>query len=706
MSLCLIEFRNQFFVIKKIDLYIYCYLKLYRELYTRRLYITMNNITESEDIPKFILDQEFCQKYENVNPFENELGSYVYTKTYSRIKEDGSKEKWIDTVTRVVNGVYDIQKKHIISSHLPWDDDKAQRSAQEMFDRIFYMKFLPPGRGLWAMGTSILEKLKSGSPLNNCAFVSTKNIKTDLSDPFCFLMDNSMLGCGVGFDVAGAGTITIYAPDDTQPITHVISDNREGWVECLRLLLESYFIENKIRIEFDYSQIRPKGAPIKTFGGTAPGHECLEKMVNEVRIILDKNINKPITTRTIVDIMNVVGVCVVSGNIRRSAEIAFGNHDNQEFIDLKNYSKNPDRMSHGWMSNNSILAEFGMDYRKISEYIIYNGEPGLAWLENMRNYGRMCDEPNHVDYRVEGGNPCLEQSLESYEMCNLVESLPSKHDTLEDFLVTLKYAYLYAKTVTLCNTHWKQTNRIMMRNRRIGCSLTGIANFLSKHTIDEFKNWCNAGYKTIRYYDTVYSEWFCVPKSIKVTSVKPSGTISLLANVTPGMHYPISQWYIRRVRISVTSGYVEKFRQLGYHVEPDVMDKDNTYVVEFPINIGDGIRTIKHVSMWEQLSLAAFLQCYWADNQVSSTISFNPVTEGLHIANALNYFQYKLKGVSFLPIDNTSYKQMPYEEITHEHYEEIVSKIKSSDNSIHVEDKTDGSNDRYCDNDKCTLKFN
>ena len=120
--------------------------------------------------------------------------------------------------------------------------------------------------------------------------------------------------------------------------------------------------------------------------------------------------------RDIVDIMNFIGKCVVAGNIRRSAEIALGEHNDKEFIELKNYSKNPERVDYGWVSNNSIFAKIGMNYQYAVDHIINNGEPGLAWIENMRDYGRMVDPPDFKDKNAAGGNPCLEQTLESYEM--------------------------------------------------------------------------------------------------------------------------------------------------------------------------------------------------------------------------------------------------------------------------------------------------
>lgn len=175
-----------------------------------------------------------------------------------------------------------------------------------------------------------------------------------------------------------------------------------------------------------------------------------------------------------------VGKCVVAGNVRRTAEIAFGDPHSDEYIDLKNYDKNPARMAHGWTSNNSVFAELGMRYDHLVPRITANGEPGFAWLHNMRNYGRMNGTPDSSDWRASGGNPCLEQTLESYELCCLVETFPNRHQSVADFEKTLEAAFLYAKTVTLGETHWAASNRVMLRNRRIGCSISGVAQFISR----------------------------------------------------------------------------------------------------------------------------------------------------------------------------------------------------------------------------------
>ena len=653
---------------------------------------------------KFKLSENFVSKYKRKKaPFGfNGLGELVYMRTYSRIKDDGKNERWWETVQRVVEGTYSMQKNHIDNYQLGWNAWQAQKSAQEMYDRIFNMKFLPPGRGLWAMGTAITEEKGLYAALNNCAFVSTSTLKEDYSKPFCFLMDASMLGVGVGFDTKGAGEIVVKGINKSRnKEIFEIPDTREGWVESLRLLLESFF-HGTSDIEFDYSKIRDAGEPIKGFGGVSSGPEPLKEVHDDIRKVLEGNSGEPITVTTIVDIMNLIGKCVVAGNVRRTAEIVFGDPESEEYLDLKNYKVNPHREMYGWTSNNSIFAELGMDYTEAAKRIVDNGEPGFAWLENMRHYSRMKNGGDNKDHRVAGGNPCLEQSLESYELCCLVETFPSNHDSLEDYQRTLKYAYLYAKSVTLGRTHWSDTNRVMLRNRRIGCSVSGVAQFITNRGLNEFRDWLEGGYDTIQEWDKMYSDWFAIPRSIKTTSVKPSGTVSLLAGATPGLHYPESRFYIRRVRLSNHSELLEPLEKAGYKLEPAFGSEDTTMVVEVPVDVGEGIRTASELSIWEQFSLAAFMQRHWADNQVSCTVTFDPETEANEIAPALNYYQYHLKGISLLPRhDYGAYQQMPYEAINEKTYNKEVKKLGKL--TFGVIKNEEAEIDKFCNNDSCEI---
>jgi hypothetical protein len=184
--------------------------------------------------------------------------------------------------------------------------------------------------------------------------------------------------------------------------------------------------------------------------------------------------------------------------------------------------------------------------------------------------------------------------------------------------------------------------------------------------------------------------------------VKPSGTVSLLAGATPGMHYPESRFYIRRMRLAKNSPLLSGLVKGNYPVEPAVGSENDTVVVEIPIDVGENVRTLDNVSMWEQLLLAANMQEHWADNQVSATVTFKPETEGDHIAFALEYFQYRLKGISFLPkLDYGAYPQMPYEGITEEKFHELKGKLKNLEFGTSSEDSI---GELFCDSDSCVKK--
>ncbi len=287
----------------------------------------------------------------------------------------------------------------------------------------------------------------------------------------------------------------------------------------------------------------------------------------------------------------------------------------------------------------------------------------------------------------------------TYQCC-LVESFPSNHESYEEFQDTLKYAYLYAKSVTLLNTHWKQTNAIMGKNRRIGTSQSGIINAFVKHGRREIYKWCEKGYNYLKELDSKYSDWLTTPKSIKMTSIKPSGTVSLLPGVTPGIHYPHSEYYIRRIRFNENSDLLPFLREAGYEIHTDKYSP-NTSVVEFPIHEEYFERAKKDVSMWEQLENAAAYQKYWADNQVSITVTFKE-KEAKDIKIALEIFEDKLKGVTFLPLNEHGYEQAPYEEITQEQYHEMKSKLKPLNLSTV---KSEALGERFCDADFCEIKF-
>jgi ribonucleotide reductase alpha subunit len=292
----------------------------------------------------FKLEDSFVESYATRDPPFDVIGFITYVRTYAREKESGQLERWHETVRRVVEGTYEIQRRHVMASGVAWDTNKAQVSANEMYDLVYNMKFTPPGRGLWAMGTKIISERGLYTTLNNCAMISTSTIDKDFAAPFTFLMDVSMLGVGCGFDVLGANKVALTRPMLTKVVSagamylhcanllpiinfiqtsidnmttelnacsnnwkrdaiiadiqlykaeceyinsvgmvardqigaeiHKIADTREGWVESVSRLLNS-FVGLNMPVIFDYSLIRPAGAKLKTFGGISSGPSAL-----------------------------------------------------------------------------------------------------------------------------------------------------------------------------------------------------------------------------------------------------------------------------------------------------------------------------------------------------------------------------------------------------------------------------------------------
>lgn len=675
----------------------------------------------SESVFSFRLSEDFVSKYQfTPAPFgfsdagSNSLGEITFIRTYSRVKEDGTKERWHEVCRRVIEGMYSVQKNHAKDNRLPWNDNKAQKSAQEAFQRMFELKWTPPGRGLWAFGTPMTMEKRNSASLQNCAMVSTRDI--DRNDPgalFAWVMDALMLGIGVGFDTLGQDKqMSIYAP--TEPAsTYEIPDTREGWVESVRLLINSFLRQNQPIQLFNYDLIRPLGAPIKGFGGVASGPQPLIDLHTRICNVIGSRAGEALDSRAIVDIVNLIGTCVVSGNVRRSATLALGTPEDDGFINLKNPEVFPERNSYdpekpgwAWMSNNSIAAEVGTKYEDYVDLIADNGEPGFIWLGVARDYGRLADAPDYKDSRIMGFNPCAEQPLESYELCTLVEVHLNRHESKEDFLKTLKFAYLYGKTVTLMPTHWPVTNGIMQRNRRIGTSLTGIAAFADEHGLPTTREWMDEGYTTIRKYDHQYSEWLCVRESVRVTTVKPSGSVSLLSGATPGVHWgPGGEFYLRAIRFGNQDPMLHLFKAAGYKIEADLVSA-NTSVVYFPVASGHK-RAEKQVSLFEKIGLAATAQKYWSDNGVSVTLSFDKETEKQFVAPALNMYEGQLKAVSFLPMGNKTYPQQPYTEITREEYNSYVGTIGKIDWSAIYDgvENLEAEGEAYCSTDACEIKL-
>jgi ribonucleotide reductase alpha subunit len=263
---------------------------------------------------------------------------------------------------------------------------------------------------------------------------------------------------------------------------------------------------------------------------------------------------------------------------------------------------------------------------------------------------------------------------------------------------------MYAKAVTLMPSTWAETNEVITRNRRIGISMTGIVDFIESRGWSSMQEWMDEGYQYLNFVDTKYSEWLGVRNSVKLTTVKPAGTTSIIAGTTSGVHWPTtSGYYIRRIRFHKTDPLIPLLKKAGYHIEDDVMDSKTTVVASFPTK-GLDVRSELDVSIWEKASLAAMAQRYWADNMVSVTVSFKE-SEQQEISPLLRSLQGQVKSLSFLPIseEGTTYAQAPYEPISEEDALKMMKKIKPLDLDAVYSSAADGSGEKFCTTDVCEI---
>lgn len=642
----------------------------------------------------FVLDEDFIESYRH-RPVPwgfGDLSWVVYQRTYSR-----NGETWTDTCRRVVEGMFTVLRTHCIEQNRRWYDPQSRSLAYEAFHRLWQFQWTPPGRGLWIMGTRFMYE-RGGAALNNCGFVSTRNIASDYAGPFVWMLLMSMLGVGVGFDMRGRGMVRIHKPVISEEM-YTIEDSREGWADALRTFLCAYTEPGQfLPREWNFSRIRPRGTKLESFGGFASGPGPLQDMLETLRQLYDQAVGSLVDSRLIVDTMNIIGRCVVAGGIRRSAQIAFGDAADAQFLDLKQDPKVCDE--YRWVANHSLFVKQGMDYGDALTRTCRNGEPGFFWLDNARAYGRRIDPPDDRDEPALGSNPCVEQTLWDRELCCLVETFPAHHDTLRDFQQTLHIAYLYAKAVTLVPTEDPATNAVMLRNRRIGCSMTGVVQAIDRLGRRRFLQWCDESYSYLQRLDQRESDWLGIPQSIKLTSVKPSGTVSLLAGATPGVHWSHAPYYLRRVRVREDHPLAAICQKANYPIEPDGHD-DKTLVVSFPVHVEGMDRSKAEVSPREKIELAVQMQRYWSDNQVSCTVDFDPGCDAAELPRLLREYEDQLKAIALLPRKQHGYQQPPYEEITPETYHSLQKKIRPLRGELKHEHELESC---FCDGDLCQMQ--
>jgi ribonucleoside-triphosphate reductase (thioredoxin) len=610
------------------------------------------------------LSEDFLNPYKDKTPpwgFRG-LGYVVYKRTYARIVDETSNttEEWWQTLQRVVDGA------EFIGAGL------TEEESERLFDYMFNLKACVGGRMLWQLGTENVSRL-GGDSLNNCWFVDMHR-----PEDFAWMFDRLMLGGGVGFSVTNPEALGVVrqgivehnnAPD----ADYIIPDKREGWSQALVHALRTYLgdQDDPRCLSYNTSLIRPAGAPIKTFGGTASGPGILIEGIDKITGVLNGAVGRHLTSVEVLDIGNIIGSIVVAGNVRRSAEISLGLPDDTDFLNAKRWDLGTLPM-HRAMSNNSVVVS-SMDDLPEQFWDGYrgNGEPyGMFNLNASRMFGRTGEI--QIDKSIVGTNPCAEIPLANRESCNLAEIFLPNISSEEELRDVARLLYKVQKAVAALPYLDRESDEITSKNMRLGLGVTGVTQALDK------VSWLAAAYDALYAFDKKWSDIRGWPESKRLTTVKPSGTLSLLAGVTPGVHPGFSRFHIRRVRMSVGDPLLQYCAGMGYHVEPvlnlDGTESTNSKVVEFPCEFPEGTLMASDTSAIQQLELQCTMQTVWADNAVSVTIYFKP-EELDDVREFLKGHWDGMKSVSFLPLSEHGFAQAPLEEIKEEDYHALMEKV-------------------------------
>lgn len=658
------------------------------------------------DIPEHVkkLAEESKKYFEG-----NALGEFVYLRTYARwIPEEGRRETWIETVDRYISFMRENLGKKLTEKE--YSEVRMSILKQEVMPSMRLMQF-------------------SGEPArrcNTCAYNCTFTAPTKLED-FAEIMYLSMQGCGVGFAVESQNIeqlpqIMKQKGQKKLPV-HTISDSKEGWCDALTLGLTTWYAGKDVT--FDYSQIRPAGARLKTMGGKASGPEPLRSLLAFARERILSRQGRRLRSIDAHDIICKIGECVVAGGVRRTAMISLSDLDDIEMRDAKKgqfYMTDPHRS----VANNSAVYEVQPTNTELmDEWVALmksgSGERGIFNRGSLAATlpKRRADYFKSVGFIGEDGvvrgsigtNPCAEIILQSKQFCNLSEVIARAHDTEASLLRKARVASIigtYQSTLTkfgYISQDWTDHNRA---ERLLGVSITGQWDSPAVRNAETLRKIRDMAVKT----NATYAKRFGVERSMAVTAVKPSGTVSQTFDCASGIHPRHAPYYIRRVRISATDSLFKLMRDQGIPYYPEVgqtMEEANTYVLEFPVKAPDHSKEARFkddLSAIDQLEYWKLVKLNYTEHNPSATISVGE-DEWIAVVDWVQKNWNIIGGLSFLPRSNHIYRLAPYETITKEEYEERLARFPKVDYSKLIayerQDETEMKKELACAGGTCEI---
>lgn len=624
------------------------------------------------------------------NPFDNYYQEFIHRSRYSRWREeDNRRETWDETVNRLV-GYY---------------SNKAELSAsegEELFNAIYRLEVMPSMRSLMCAGAPID---RCNVAAYNCAYLPVDSPRA--FDEACYIL---MCGTGVGFSVEEKYVHKLptvaeeFSPSQTKI---VVSDSKEGWARSFRQLVALLY-SGEVP-EWDTSQVRPSGARLKTFGGRASGPEPLVDLFRFAVDMFRKAAGRRLTTIECHDLMCKIGDIVVVGGVRRSAMISLSDVTDDRMRVAKTGAW-WERSGHRRLANNSAVYERrkpDMDLFMKEWNALYDSKSGERGLFSRYACQRIAARSGRRDSNHEfGTNPCSEIILRPYQFCNLTSIVVRDSDTFESLGRKARIASILG-TIQSTFTDFKYLRKVWKDNteeeRLLGVSLNGVVNNLAVLTAENLE----ALKQIVVDTNKEWAEKLGIPQSVATTCVKPEGTSSQLVDVPSGLHPAFSQYYVRTVRADNKDPLTQFLKESGIPAEPDLYASDSTTVLSFPIKVAETAVKRDEMSAIDQLELWKLLQDHWCEHKPSCTVYVRE-NEWMKVGAWVYEHFDELSGVSFLPYDNGTYKQAPYQEIDRNGYEELLAAMPESIDwarlaEFETEDTTTGTQELACTGDSCSI---
>lgn len=614
--------------------------------------------------------------------FRNALGEFVYYRTYSRwMEKDGRRETWIETVDRYIEYM-----RENLGNKL------KDAEYKEVRESILTQSAIPSMRLLQFAGDAAR---KTNVCAYNCSYIAPESFQ-DLSE----IMYISMCGTGVGFSAESANVQKfpqLMIQTGEKIGTHVVEDSKEGW--CNAFVLGATTWASGKEIDFDYSQVRPLGARLKTMGGKASGPEPLRRLLDFTRQTIFARQGKRLRNIDIHDIACMIGECIVAGGVRRSALISLSDLDDQEIRDAKQgafYNTHPHRM----LANNSAVyvnrpsnEEFLKEWLALIES--RSGERGIfnrgslaatlpeRRINALKEYKGYFDASGQHVIGPIGTNPCGEIILQSKQFCNLSEIVARAEDTEKTLMKKMRVAAIlgtYQSMLTnfpYLSKEWKQHCE---RERLLGVSITGQWDCPAVRKPETMRKLRDEAIKV----NKEFAKRFGISESTAITCVKPSGNGSQTFDCSSGMHPRHAKYYIRRARIASTDSLFRMLKDQGVPYFPEVgqtMENATTFVLEFPVKAPHGTTTFKNnLTAIEQLEYWKMVKVNFTEHNPSVTISVGN-DEWIQVGNWVYENWDIVGGLSFLPREDHVYKLAPYEEIDEKRYKELAKRLEHIDYS-------------------------